>query len=177
MHHKAGKYQKRVQERTDQPSVEGLMSRDFPTVSPDTPLNMVVDHLLKRDMSDVPMVMIDEDSGRLKGFVSERDCVDYYSNEIYYSNPDITAKSVTKRNQSSQSITTNTDIFTAASAMLYHDSHFLPVVEDKRLVGILGRQALLRGLHDYRNQALGAGKKDTPPDLSEIANHRFVING
>ncbi|MCP4408339.1 MAG: CBS domain-containing protein [Gammaproteobacteria bacterium] len=152
------------------------MSKDFQTVSPDTPLNRVVDHLLKRYIPDVPMVMIDEDSGRLKGFVSERDCVDYYSNEIFYANPDITARSVIKRNQTPQTITVNTDIFTAASIMVYHDCHFLPVVEDKKLIGILGRQTLLRGLHDYRDQAMTLAEERASPDLSEIANHRFIAN-
>lgn len=178
MQQRTGKYKKRVRESLNQPLVESFMYRNFHTVSPDTPLHEVVDLLLKRDDSDIPIVMIDQNHGNLKGFISERDCVDYFSNEIFYANPDITARSVTKHNDVPPNITPQTDIFTAASMIVHHDKHFLPVFENKRLVGILSRQTLLKGLQDFRNQSLALGEKAASPvDLSKIANHRFIVNG
>jgi CBS domain-containing protein len=154
------------------------MYRNFPAAFPDTPLHEVVDLLLKRDNPDIPIVTIDQAHGNLMGFISELDCVDYFSNEIFYANPDVTAKSVTKRSDIPPNITPQTDIFTAASEMVHYDKHFLPVFENKKLVGLLGRQTLLNGLRNFRNQSLALGEKAaTSVDLSEIANHRFIVNG
>lgn len=178
MQQRTGKYKKRVRESLDQPLVESLMYRNFNAVSPDTPLHEVVDLLLNRDNPEIPIVTIEQDQGNLKGFISERDCVDYFSNEIFYANPEITARSVTKRSEIPPNISPQTDIFTAASVMVHHDKHFLPVIENKRLVGILSRQTLLKGLQDFRNQSLALGEKAASSvDLSEIANHRFIVNG
>jgi CBS domain-containing protein len=175
---RTGKNRKRVRQSIDQPNVESLMYRNFHAAFPDTPLHEVVDLLLKRDNPDIPLVTIDQVHGKLMGFISERDCVDYFSNEIFYANPDITANSVTKRSDIPPNITPQTDIFTAASEMVHHDKHFLPVFENGQLVGLLSRQTLLKGLQDFRNQSLALGEKATSSvDLSEIANHRFIVNG
>lgn len=154
------------------------MCRNFHAALPDTPLHEVVDLLIKRDNPDIPIITIDRVHGNFIGFISERDCVDYFSNEIFYANPDITAQSVTKRIDVSMDITPQTDIFTAASEMAHHDKLFLPVLENKRLVGMLSRQILLKGLQDFRHRTLALeGKAASSVDLSEIANHRFIVNG
>lgn len=171
------KYKKRVREELAQPSVGGLMSIDFPTVYPDTPLHDVVQALIKREVQDIPVVVIERATSNLVGFISERDCVDYFSNEIFYSNPDITANSVSKLKKTAQVITPITDVFTVASLMVHNDYRYMPIFENKKLVGILGRQRLLQGLHDYRQHVLSAKMEDKrSPDISEIANHRFIIN-
>src|SRR5436190_14004202 len=52
--------------------VADLMSRDVITVSPDTPFKQVVERLIERDISALPVV---DHSGRLVGVVTEADLV------------------------------------------------------------------------------------------------------
>lgn len=177
VHYNPRKYKKRVREGLAQPSVENLMSKDFPTVYPATPLHDVVKVLINRTQQDIPVVVTERETGELIGFISEHDCVDYFSNEIFYSNPDITANSVAKLKKTTQVITRCTDIFTVASLMVYHDYRYMPIFENKKLSGILGRQRLLQGLYEYRQYVLSADRGDERSrDIHEIANHRFIVN-
>ncbi len=177
VHYNPRKYKKRVREGKTQPSVESLMCKDFSTVYPDTPLHDVVKTLIERKVQDIPVVMVERGTRKLLGFISEHDCVDYFSNEIFYSNPDITAKSVSKFKKTTQVITPDTDIFTAASLMVYHDYRYMPIFKSKKLSGILGRQYLLKGLYEYRQYIQSADMGDrNSPDIHQIANHRFIVN-
>ena len=177
VHYNPRRYKKRVREGITQPVVENLMTKDFPTVYPETPLHEVVKLLIGRKDPDIPIVMIERGTSQLLGFISEHDCVDYFSNEIFYSNPDITAKSVSKYESTAPVVSPGTDIFTVASLLVYHDYRYMPIFENKKLSGILGRQNLLKGLYEFRQYILSTdmGNKNSP-DIHEIANHRFIVN-
>lgn len=162
-----------MRKRINQPQITDLLTTKFHTVSRNTPLNDVVQLLVKCNASEIPVLALDGENQELPGSITDRDCLEYLSNEAFYHAPDITAKSVIK--PLPKGVSPETDIFSAASILISHDSRYLPVVEGNKIIGAVSRRDILKALHEYRTQMSNAQtKRKSPPNLSEIANHRFI---
>lgn len=158
-----------------QPIAEHIMTRRLVTLSPETMLEEATRTLLENQVANAPVVNTDNDRRILIGFISERDCLEYLANEIFFANPDQTVAAAMKRHP--VCVSPKTDIFTLASIFTQHNVRQLPVVaEDHELVGIVSRSEVLRALEHYNN-ALVADKNATKnrPDLAKLVNHRFII--
>ena len=148
------------------------MTTDIQTVAPDTPLNDVIQLLVKRNATEIPVLTPNGANQEQLGSITDRDCLEYLSNEVFYHAPNITAKSVIK--PLPEGVSPETDIFTAASMLISYSSCYLPVIDGKKLLGVVSRRDVLKGLNAYRTQMIDAQtNKKSPPNVTEIANHRF----
>lgn len=158
-----------------QPMAEQIMTRRLVTLSPETMLEQATRTLLENQVSNAPVVNVDNDRRILVGFISERDCLEYLANEIFFANPDQTVAAVMKRHP--VCVSPNTDVFTLASIFTQHNYRQLPVVaEDHELVGIVSRRDVLQALEQYNNAAVAdKNAAKNRPDLAKLVNHRFII--
>lgn len=142
--------------------VRDVMTSTVVTANPDTPFPELVDLLLRHGISGLPIV---DDNHNLVGMVTEADLV---SKEAYGGRrrrllellADLVAGGETqwaikgKGRTAAQVMTTKLetarpgeDLRAAARRLLENRLKRLPVVEDKKLVGIVSRTDLLRVLH------------------------------
>ncbi len=164
-----------MRKRINQPPVTDLLTTKIHTMTPETSLNDVIQLLVKCNETEIPVQMCDGANQKLLGSITDRDCLEYLSNEAFYHSPNITAKSVIK--PLPKGVSPETDIFTAASILISYNSRYLPVVEGKNLLGVVSRRDVLKGLHAYRDQMTDEQtKRKSPLDLNEIANHRFIVS-
>lgn len=158
------------------PRAEDLMQRDVATIAPDMRLADVMEFLQRHQLASAPVVEQNTDGQTvLVGFISEGDCLEHLSNEVFFGSPAPaqTARTMMKRHP--VCVGPDTDIFALASIFVNHRLRLLPVVDGDRLVGVVGRHDVLHGLDRYYRQAIQ--QRHTvkfPPDLHEVANLRFV---
>ena len=117
------------------------------------------------------------DEARL-GFISEGDCLEHLSNDLFYGNPmpDRSARSIMKAHP--VCVDPDTDLFTLASVFVNHRLRHLPVVENHSLLGIVSRRDILRATDEYYRDLLKKCEQERfRPDLSQIVNHRFIVRG
>ncbi|MDO5641288.1 MAG: CBS domain-containing protein [Paracoccus sp. (in: a-proteobacteria)] len=122
-------------------TIRSLVSRDFPVLTPEMPIRRAVAMLVAQDAAAAPVV---DDSGALKGVLSQKDCFRPTLNASYYQewkgsvgdfmSPDVVTLSA------------DTDITAAAEAFLAHSHRLFPVMEGDQLIGMLRRPDLLRRL-------------------------------
>jgi predicted transcriptional regulator len=157
------------------PKVKDLLMTKFVMVSPNDSLDTVISTLLKHEIPAAPVVEKVNDTIDMLGCITEQDCVEYFANEIYYGNPDVTARSIMQRY--TFCVTPQTDLFTAACLFTRQSCQLLPVVKKKHeFVGLVTRRRVLRALNEfekkiYKHKAEGK----TLRDFHEIVNMRFII--
>ena len=132
-------------------TVDGIMSREVVTVSPDTALMDIRRRLQEGGFHH--MLVVEE--GELCGVISDRDVLraispflDTYSEEHRdVQTLALPAQEVMRTDPIT--VTPETDIEEAAHLLLDHDISSLPVVEDNELVGIVTTKDLL---NHYTNE-------------------------
>jgi CBS domain-containing protein len=141
--------------------VRDVMTTDVLTVGPEASFAEIVDALLTRGVSGLPVV---DDSGRLLGIVTEADLVskeaygpgrrralgllaDYFRGrdpQWVRKSSGLTASEL--MTAAPDSVAPDDDLVEAARRMLERHHKRLPVLVDGRVVGILSRHDLLRSL-------------------------------
>lgn len=161
------------------PQARDFMTRDVQTVSPDQTLEEIVALLKRHHVSNAPVVeKCPEGHPLLVGFISEGDCLEYLSNEVFFGSPSQpqTARTMMKRHPIC--VEPTADLFTLASVFVSHGHRHLPVVEQGRLLGIVSRRDILNALENFYRQALADREFEKfPPDLHEVVNLRFMAQG
>lgn len=160
------------------PQARDFMNRHVHTISADASLAEIVRFLERHKISNAPVVEQDEGGHPiLVGFLSEGDCLEYLSNEVFFGSPfqAQTARTMMKRHP--VCVEPETDIFSLASIFVSHRYRHLPVVEGAHLVGIVSRRDILKALDEsYRKEQEGRTLKKSPRDLREVINLRFVAD-
>lgn len=158
------------------PRARDFMTRHVQTVTPDMSLGDVVRFMERHDISNAPVVEPDEHGNPiLVGFLSEGDCLEHLSNEIFFGIPfqPQTARTMMKRHP--VCVEPDTDIFALASVFVSHRHRHLPVVQEGHLLGIVSRRDILKALDAfYREEEENRTLKKSPRDLREVFNLRFV---
>lgn len=121
--------------------VRDHMVTDLVTVGPDTEVMAVVETLLERDISGV--LVLDSD-GALLGILTERDCIAVATQSGYF---DVYGGPV-RDYMSTELETVSPDDSLMDVAIRLSKTRYrrFPVVEDGRLVGLIGRRDVLRVL-------------------------------
>ncbi len=145
-------------------SVKDIMTRKLITVSPETEITQAARLLLENRINGVPVV---DEAGRLVGILCQSDLISQQKNlpipslftflDGYISLA--STKQIKKQAQKiaaitvAQAMTPNpvvvypeTNIQTVAALMVDKSFHSLPVVEDGKLVGIVGKEDILKTL-------------------------------
>jgi CBS domain-containing protein len=137
--------------------VRDFMTRDLTSVTEDTPLKEVAELLALRELSGIPVV---NKENEVTGFISEKDIItSIFPEQVKIENPDVigfmnlshVVKKLTQvgqamvRDYMSKTVNTvkeDTPAADVAELMLQKDLKRLPVVRNKRLVGIVDRASL-----------------------------------
>jgi len=160
-------------EKLEPPTVKDLMITEVITVTLDASLDDVITLLIKHDVPAAPVIE-DRDGGKkLVGLITERDCLEYFSNEIYYGNPDVSVQSMMRLPLCANP---EMDVFSMATIFTQHPYRHLPVVKKKQLVGIVSRRGVLRALYEFeRKVCIAKAKEKCLMDFRELVNLRFII--
>ena len=156
------------------PTVHDLMITRVITVTGDMTLDEILAKLIGQDIPAAPVVEQNNGVEELIGFITEKDCLEYLSNDMFYGNPEVTAKTMMQRFP--LCVKPHTDIFTIADIFNSHPFRFLPVVRKKQLIGIISRRDVLKGLVNFQKQILREkAETKTLRDFREIVNLRFIM--
>ncbi len=160
-------------EKLELPTVKDLMITEVITVTLDASLDDVITLLITHDVPAAPVIE-DRDGGKkLVGLITERDCLEYFSNEIYYGNPDVSVQSMMRLPLCAKP---EMDVFSMATIFTQHPYRHLPVVKKNQLVGIVSRRGVLRALYEFeRKVCIDKAKKKCLMDFRELVNLRFII--
>ncbi len=141
-----------------------IMTRDVITVSPDTPVSELAKLLLERRINGVPVV---DESGILFGIVTEADLVDqskmlhipsmftFLDSLIFLESPKRLEKEIKKIagttvadicTREVVTVDEETPVDMVATLMAEKGVNTIPVMRDKRIVGIVGRGDIIRSL-------------------------------
>lgn len=159
------------------PIAESIMNRHVHSVAPEMSLTEVVKDLVKHKVPCAPVV--NADKGRMKtliGFVTEGDCLEHLSNEMFYGNPRPPQSAATIMKKHPICVAPDTDLFSLASLFVSHHLRHLPVVNsDNQLLGLISRREMLVALEQYYDQLDEDYRSEhNRPDLHKIMNLRFV---
>ncbi len=156
------------------PTVADLMIGEVHTVRPDMNLEEATDFLVKKRIPFAPVVEPRERGNELIGLISETDCLQYLSNELFYNNPDINVRSM--MHKSPLCASPESDIFVMATIFTQHVHPHLPVVKDKLLLGVISRHDVLKAMHEFSVAvSQDKSKQKTHLDFHELVNLRFII--
>ena len=158
------------------PLASDLMTSNPQTIAAEMTLDEVVQFLLKHRLSNAPVVRHDS-SGQpiLVGFLSEGDCLEHMSNEMFYGNPSPRQTAQTMMKKHPVCVAPDTDVFTIASVFISHRVRHLPVTKSEKLVGIVSRFDVLKSLERYYDEWTRTHDGERSPiDIHEIMNHRFI---
>lgn len=139
--------------------VKDFITRDLTSVTEDTPLKEVAELLALRELSGIPVV---NKENEVTGFISEADIItSIFPEQVRIENPDVIgfanlSQVVKKLSQvglamvkdymkkSPVTVTEETPASDVAEIMLHKDLKRVPVVRNKRLVGVVDRASLSR---------------------------------
>ena len=86
-----------AEEALKPPIVADLMVTNVHTVSPEMTLDEAVSFLVDMNIPCAPVVEHGDEGNELLGLITEKDCLEYLSNELFYCNPDIKASRCARR--------------------------------------------------------------------------------
>lgn len=157
------------------PTAADYMTRHVHAVTPDMPLGDVIQFLLQHQISNAPVVEEQNHKQLLLGFISERDCLEFLSNEAFYGCPSPPQTSQTIMRMHPVCVSPETELFTLASIFCSHTYRHLPVVANGELLGIVSRRDVLKAMDEYYQNAVQAhDEQRIRPDLRQIVNLRFL---
>lgn len=136
-----GKLEKQEKTLSENIKVKDFMLTELITFKPDQCIGEVVDILIKNKISGGPVV---NEANELVGIISEGDCIKQLFQGQYHNLPpenEVVEKYMVKE---VETIDGNQSIFDAASKFLESRRRRFPIVEDKKLIGMISQKDLLR---------------------------------
>ena len=138
------------------------MTTKLVTVSPETPIFDAIDVLLKNKISGAPVV---EKDGTLCGVISEKDCMRVLAGGSYDHREAEELLAVSGHMSTHLiTITSSDGIYHIVDTFDKHGVRRLPVVDEGKLVGIVSRRDVLRGIKKMEDELLAYYAHPVPPD-------------
>lgn len=150
-------------------------------LAPDDDLFDALERLAKYHVAAAPVI---DSHGKLIGMLTEKDCLRVLSTVAYEG--DIKEGRVADYQSPIRVVLQpSMDLFRVAETFLATNFPTLPVVDDGRLIGLISRQAMLRGILDFRVALLkrlaqaeaGAGRQADRPRSIEHMQQVFARAG
>ena len=139
-------------------TAEDVMTRKPIALHADASVMDAIRLLLRKDISGVPVV---DDAGELVGILSERDCLRVIAVGEYNAADHDKARAVSEfMSRPRYSVTREVGIYSLADFFLTHHERRLPVLEGKRLIGLVSRRDVLRGIRKMSRR----GQLPPPPE-------------
>ena len=123
--------------------VRGYLTRNPITVTADSEIMRAVHLLLKHDISGMPVV---DDSGKLVGVLTERDCIRVAINARYFDEPG--GRVFEYMSTEVKTVSPEDSLMDIGELFVRSSYRRFPVVEDGRLLGIIGRRDFLRAMKE-----------------------------
>lgn len=141
-----------------------IMTKDVMTVKADTPIQEMARILTERKISGVPVV---DDDGSLVGIVTENDLINQnkrlhiptvmrlFDAFVLLESPSKIETEIKKISATKVSeiytrkvitVSPETDVEEIATIMSEKKVHLIPVVEDKKILGIIGKTDIIKGI-------------------------------
>ncbi len=124
-----------------------IMTPEVVTVSPEIPVHEAIQLLLRAGISGAP---VQEAGGAVVGVLSGKDCLRVLAAESFFDN--LAGKVSEFMTSPVDTVTPETDIFSIAGKFLAKPYRRLPVLDGSRLVGIVAREDVLRGIQRMQRQ-------------------------
>lgn len=121
--------------------VKDFMSTSLTTFKPEQTVPEVIEILIKNKISGGPVV---NDKNELVGIISEGDCIKQLSDNQYYNMPIENIKVESCMVKDVETIDGNMTIFDAAKQFLTAKRRRFPIVEDRKLVGLISQKDILK---------------------------------
>jgi CBS domain-containing protein len=141
------------------PTVDSVMNHRVEAFSPDLPIAEAIRTLLGRGYSGAPVV---DAEGQPIGVLSEHDCLGVLLDSLYENWPTGTVRD--HMNSTLVTVDLKQDVLSAARTFAKHKLRRLPVVREGKLVGLVTRRDLMRGL-DEMMRAMGRHHEPTTYEL------------
>ncbi len=121
-----------------------IMTRRPVTLPFDASIIDAIQGLLRRDISGVPVV---DSAGELVGILSERDCLRVMAVGEYNAADEDRARLIAEfMNRPEYTVSPEVGIYSLADFFLTHHERRLPVIERGKLVGLVSRRDVLKGI-------------------------------
>jgi len=131
--------------------VRDYMTRHLVTFRSDTDLFAAINRLLEHRISGAPVV---DSQGHLIGLLSEGDCLRGILSGAYYEAVGGNVSAYMTREV--ETISPEADIIEVSERFLRSRRRILPVVEEGRLCGLIGRHDVLRAVKEFAQHDQGA---------------------
>lgn len=129
--------------------VKDFMSTSLTVFKPEQSIPEVIEIIINNKISGGPVV---NDKYELVGVISEGDCIKQISDSQYYNMPieNILVESFMTRDV--ETINGDTTIFDAAKKFLDAKRRRFPIVEDKKLIGLISQKDILKAAVKMKQQ-------------------------
>lgn len=124
-----------------------IMTTRVVTVAPDIEIHEAIAVLVKRGISGAPVC---DARGEIVGVLSGKDCLRVMASESFFD--ELAGRVSEFMTEKVETITTDTDIFRISGLFLNNHFRRLPVCEGRRLVGIVSRGDVLKGIQTMQRQ-------------------------
>ena len=121
-------------------SVKEFMSKPI-SVTSETDVYSAIDILLKNKISGLPVV---DEENRVIGILSEKDCLKIFTHGAYHNLPAGKVEEFMSRDITTVDV--HTDLFTIADMFMKYPFRRFPVLEHKKLIGVISRRDVLRAI-------------------------------
>ncbi|SNT73833.1 CBS domain-containing protein [Paracoccus seriniphilus] len=122
-------------------TLQALVRRDMPRLTPDMPIRRAVAILLEQRSAAAPVV---DDSGALRGILSQKDCFRPSLNASYYQEWKGTVADFMSADVAT--LPASLDVIAAAEAFLSQPYRSFPVLDGEQLIGMVRRSDVLKRL-------------------------------
>lgn len=135
-----GKLEKQPKSLFEDIKVSDYMSRDMVVFHPEQTIPEVIDILISNRISGGPVVNMRDE---LVGIISEGDCIKQIAHGQYYNMPIESVKVEECMITEVETIDGNMSVFEAANKFLNARRRRFPIVEGKKLVGMISQKDIL----------------------------------
>jgi len=113
-----------------------VMTKEVMTISPDATLSDLIELLIAKEISGMPVV---GDDGKMIGIISEKDILNFaFSGNLHHTKvKEAMSKNVT-------SFSPDADVDAIALAIGQHQFRRVPIVDKGKVVGIISRRDIIR---------------------------------
>ena len=121
--------------------------KDLITFHPDQDINEVIDIIISKKIFGAPVL---DESGRLVGIISEKDCLRIVVDQAYHNLPLSAPKVSDYMTKQVKTLSLSSDVVEAATAFLNSPIRRMPIVDHGVLIGQISRRDVLRAAKNIK---------------------------
>lgn len=124
-------------------TAKDIMKKSFLSLSKDENISDAVNKLLTQNTTGAPVI---NEHSKVLGFLSEQDCIKQMLNSAFYCDLTATVEDIMVKGVIT--VSPNCTLSALAELFINHKPKIYPVVEEEKIVGVVGREDVLAVLQD-----------------------------